>query len=154
MAARTIEGKNCKVTIGENKVAGIGEYKYTPGTVNEIPDDEFEDTTEKIKIGMRKRGTITFSGIAKIGDAAGQDALEQAFINGSPVNNLRLYQDKTNYLEPNSTTGYLNPNSTTGNSTLPTTVNITAFDKTADKSGSAKITFTATVSGDMVEVGS
>lgn len=152
MAGNTIEGKDCKVTLGATSVLGLGTWKYTPGDTIELDDTEFTDTTEKIKLGTRKRGTITFTGLAKKQDTTGQEVLKRAKINGTNITNLRLYESDTSYYEPCQTTGYFAPDSTTGNDTQVSYVNVTSFDISSDKSGLGSINFTLTVSGDMVEV--
>lgn len=152
MAGTSIEGRNCKVTLGTTTVLGIGTWKYTPGQHDELDDTEFGDVTEKIKLSIKKRGSITFDGIAKKADATGQEVVKRAQVNGSNITNLRLYEDNTSYLEPCQTTGYFSPTSTTGNLTQASWVNIKSFDVSVDKNGLGKISFTGTVTGDMVEV--
>jgi hypothetical protein len=152
MAGNTVEGKDGKVTIGATTVLGIGSWTYTPGAANELDDTEFGDTSEKILLGIRKRGTISFSGLAKKGDTTGQEVLKRAKINGTNLTNLRFYESDTSYYVANQTTGYFAPDSTTGNDTQPSYINITSFDIKSDKSGLGAITFSGTVSGDMVEV--
>ncbi len=150
MAGTTIEGKNCKVEFNAVAINGIGTWKYTPGTSNELDDTEFGDTTEKILLGIRKRGTISFDGLAKIANTE-QEKLKRAQINGTNVTSIALRMASSRCLVPNQTTGYHSPLSTTGNATQPSYVNITGFDITSEKSGLAKVTFSGVVSGDMVE---
>jgi hypothetical protein len=152
MAGTSIEGKNCKVTIGTNTVLGIGTWKYSPGAPEEIDNTEFGDTTEKILLGIRKRGTISFEGNAKMGDVTGQEVLKRAQVNAVDLTTLRFYENATSYLTPNATTGYHSPSSTTGNSTQLSWINITSFEISTDKNGIGKVSFSGTVSGDMVEV--
>ncbi len=155
MAGATIEGKNCRVIFGGSGVFGIGTWKYTPGQNDELDDTEFGDVKERIRVGIRKRGSITFDGLAKKGSATGQEALKRAQINSDNITNLQLYEEATDggnlYLEPCHTTGYLSLASPTGNQTLPSWVNITSFDVSVDKNGLCKISFTGAVTGDMVE---
>lgn len=152
MAGTSIEGKNCKVTLGATSVLGIGNWKYTPGASDELDNTEFGDTTEKILLGIRKRGTIAFEGLAKLGDTTGQEVLKRAQVNAVDITTLRFYENNTSYLSPNQTTGYHSPGSTTGNSTQYSWVNITAFDMTADKNGLGRISFSGVVNGDLTEV--
>lgn len=152
MSGTSIEGKSCKVTLGSNTVLGIGNWKYTPGGSEEIDVTEFGDTTEKVTLGIRKRGTISFEGIAKIGDASGQEVLKRAMVNAVNLTDLRFYESNSSYLVANQTTGYHSPSSTTGNATQPSYINITSYDINVDKTGVGRVTFSGPVSGDMVEV--
>lgn len=150
MAGTTIEGKDCRVLLSSVAVAGIGTWKYTPGTSEELDNTEFGDTTEKILLGIRKRGTITFEGLAKIANTE-QETLKRAQINGVQITSIGLRMASSRQLVPNQTTGYHSPLSTTGNSTQLSYVNITAFDISSDKNGLSRVSFTGIVSGDMVE---
>lgn len=152
MAGSTVQGKSGKVSLGSTSVLGIGTWKYTPGANAELDDTEFGDTVEKILLGIRKRGTISFDGLAKLGDTTGQEVLKRAQINANNITTLRFYESAASYLEPCQTTGYQSPGSTTGNLTQISWVNITSFDISNDKSGLARISFSGIVSGDMVEV--
>jgi hypothetical protein len=150
MSGTTIEGKNCRVEIFGTVIAGMGTWKYSPGAAEEIDDTEFGDTSEKILLGIRKRGSISFDGIAKISNAE-QEKLKRAQVNGTNITSLALRIASSLALVPCVTTGYHSPLSTTGNSTQPGYVNVTGFDISSDKSGSAKVSFTGVVSGDLVE---
>lgn len=150
MSGTTIEGKNCSFELSGVKVSGIGTWKYTPGASDEIDDTEFGDTSEKIILGIRKRGTLTFDGIAKLSNTE-QEALKRAQINGTQITSLAARMASSRSLVPNQTTGYHSPLSTTGNATQPSYVNVTGFDISASKNDSAKISFTCVVSGDLVE---
>jgi hypothetical protein len=138
--------------MGATAVLGIGNWKYTPGVAAELDDTEFGDTVEKIKLGIRKRGSVSFSGIMKKGDLTGQEALKRALVNATDVTDLRFMEDATSFYAPNQTTGYFSPSSTSANSTQKSWINITSFDIGSDKAGLATISFSGTVSGDMVEV--
>ncbi|OPY78291.1 MAG: hypothetical protein A4E65_02314 [Syntrophorhabdus sp. PtaU1.Bin153] len=150
MAGTTIEGKEVRVLIDGVNIAGIGTFKYSPGAAVEIDDTEFGDTTEKILLGIRKRGTISFDGLAKLGNTE-QEKLKRAQINGTKLTSFGARIAGSRQLVPNQTTGYHSPLSTTGNDTQPSWINITQFEITADKSGSAKVSFAGVVSGDLVE---
>lgn len=150
MSGTTIEGKNCKVEIDGVAIAGMGTWKYTPGQAAEIDDTEFGDTSEKILLGIRKRGSISFDGIAKLSNAE-QEKLKRASINGTNITSIALRMASSRAMVPCVTTGYHSPLSTTGNATQPGWVNITGFDISSDKSGSAKVSFSGVVSGDLVE---
>jgi hypothetical protein len=150
MSGTTINGSDCKVEISGVAIAGMGKWKYTPGATNELDDSEFGDTTEKIILGTRKRGTISFDGLAKIANVQ-QETLKRAAINGVQITSMALRMASSRALVPNQTTGYHSPLSTTGNSTQLSYVNITGFDIGSDKSGLSTISFSGVVSGDMVE---
>jgi hypothetical protein len=152
MAGTTIQGVRCKVALGANKVIGIGTWNYTPGAYDELDDSEFEDTTEKIILGMRKRGSISFDGLGKL-DADQQEILKGYAVNRNNITNIRLYMSSGIYLEPNQTTGYFNSSQSTGNATQLSYVNISPPTMSVDKNGLCKISFSAVVSGDMVRVG-
>lgn len=152
MAGTSINGKSCRVGLGSTSILGIGDWKYTPGASEELDDTEFGDATEKVLLGIRKRGQITFSGIAKLGDTTGQEFLKRAQLNAGNITTIRLYESATSYLEPCQTTGYQSPSSTTGNQTQLSYINITQFDISSEKKALGKISFTGIVSGDMVEV--
>jgi len=150
MSGTTIKGEDCRFIVESVVVAGIGDWKYSPGAKAELDDTEFGDTSEKIVLGIRKRGTLSFSGLAKIANAE-QEKLKRAAINGTNLTSLGLRIASSRELVPCVTTGYHSPLSTTGNSTQPGYVNITSFDISAVKTDLAKISFTAVVSGDLVE---
>ena len=150
MAGTTIEGKNCKVELAATAINGIGVWKYTPGQSAELDDTEFGDTTEKILLGIRKRGSISFSGLAKIANVQ-QETLKRAQINGVNITSVALRMASSRCLVPCQTTGYHSPLSTTGNATQPSYINITSFDISSDKNGLSQVNFTGVVSGDMVE---
>jgi hypothetical protein len=150
MSGTTIEGKNMRVELAGVVIAGIGTAKYTPGAAEEIDDTEFGDTSEKILLGIRKRGMVSFDGIAKLSNTE-QETLKRAQINGVNITSFGIRLASSRSLVPNQTTGYHSPLSTTGNATQPSWINITSFEISGDKNGSAKISFSGPVSGDMVE---
>ena len=150
MSGTTIKGEDCRVLINNVVVAGMGTWKYSPGAKEELDDTEFGDTSEKIVLGIRKRGTISFDGLAKISNVE-QETLKRAQINGTNITSIGLRLASSRQLVPLVTTGYHSPLSTTGNSTQPGYVNITSFDISSDKNGLSKVTFSGVVSGDMVE---
>lgn len=150
MGGTTIEGKNCRVEINGVVINGIGTWKYTPGAAEEIDDTEFGDTSEKILLGIRKRGSISFDGIAKLANTE-QETLKRAQVNGTNITSMALRIASSRSYVPCVTTGYHSPLSTTGNATQPGHVNITGFEISASKNDSAKISFSGVVSGDLVE---
>jgi hypothetical protein len=150
MAGTTIEGIACRVEIDGVAINGMGVWKYAPGASNELDDTEFGDTSEKILLGMRKRGTISFNGLAKLSNTE-QEKLKRAQVNGTKITSLALRMASSRALVPLVTTGYHSPLSTTGNSTQPGYVNINSFEISSDKNGLAAVSFSGVVSGDMVE---
>jgi hypothetical protein len=150
MSGTTIKGSECAFEVFGVVVAGIGNWKYSPGASDELDDTEFLDTSEKIILGIRKRGSITFDGLAKIANAE-QEKLKRAQVNGTQITSMALRIASSLALEPCRTTGYHSPLSTTGNLTQPGYVNVTGFDISSAHKDLAKISFTAVVSGDMVE---
>jgi len=151
MAGTAIEGKNCKVTIGTTQILGIGDWSYDPGEVEEYDNAEFGDTAELVLPGISKRGSIQFSGLARLDDMTGQEAMKLAKINQTQLTDLRFYMSAAKYLAANSTTGYFNASSTTGNNTQKSYVTIQKFDIKAMKNGLGTVSFSGTVSGQMTE---
>lgn len=150
MGGTTIQGKWLRVEIDGVVINGIGSFKYAPGAAEEIDDTELGDTSEKILLGIRKRGTISFDGLAKLTNTE-QEKLKRAQVNGTNITSLALRIATSLALVPCVTTGYHSPLSTTGNATQPGWVNITSFEISGEKTGSAKVSFSGVVSGDMVE---
>jgi len=143
-------GKDGKVSIGANKIVGMGTWNVNLGSADEIEVTEFGDEWEKILFGMRRGGNITFSGNFYPEDTTGQNAAMQAFAAGTDLTDLRLYWNSTSYWAPNSTAGYFNPQMTTGAGTPgASSCRITSCEVSNDKSGLATINFTARVSGSM-----
>jgi hypothetical protein len=150
MAANAHVGKDGKVSLGSDKIVGIGTWTVNLGSTDEFDASEFGDDWELIKFGMRRGGSISFNGNFYPEDTTGQNAAMQAFIKGTDLTDLRLYWSDNSYWAPNSTAGYFSPDLTTGAGTpAGSTARITACEITDDKSGLAKINFTARISGSM-----
>lgn len=149
-AGNALVGKDGKVSLGANKVVGMGTWNINLGSVDEFDASEFGDEWEMIKYGMRRGGTISFNGHFWPTDTTGQGAIENAFILGSDLTNLRFYFNNTNYWEPCRTAGYFSPTLTTGAGTPVSTCRITACDISMDKSGLGTINFSSKCSGAMV----
>lgn len=150
MSGTSINGKDCKFELAGVAVAGIGAWEYSPGASEELDDTEFGDTTEKVVLGIRKRGSISFSGLAKLSNAE-QETLKRAQVNGVNLTSMEMRMASSRGLVPCQTTGYHSPLSTTGNATQLSWVNITSFSISSDKSSLSKVSFSGVVSGDMVE---
>lgn len=130
------KGKNCKVSIGSDKVVGIGTWSLSGVTSDMLEDTEFGDTWKSYQFGLKDGGTISFEGLYDPDDATGQDVLRDALENDDDIANLRLYIDNTSYWTPKTTS--------------PTShVNVTAWDVKADKSGLMAATFSCKISGVM-----
>jgi hypothetical protein len=145
-------GKDCKVSLGANKILGIGNWSQDGLTRAEIDDTEFGDQRTEWCFGIIDGGTISFAGNYKPDDTTGQVALIEAFDANSDITDMRLYIDNTSYYEPCQTTGYLHPGKTTGANTVISHVTLTAQPINVDKGALAQISFTARVSGSMVLV--
>ena len=141
-----------KVTLGTNKILGIGNWSMDGMSRAELDDTEFGDDSTSYALGIKDGGTISFSGNHKPSDTTGQIALENAFDEATELTQLRLYIDETSYYVPCQTTGYLSPTKTTGANTKISNVIITAKPINYDKGALGQISFTARVNGDMVLV--
>jgi len=150
MAGNAIVGKDGKVANGSNKIIGMGTWQFQPGSIEEFDATEFGDDWEKIQYGIKRGGTVSFNGHLYPTDTTGQGALEQAFVLGTDLTDLRFYWDSTHYWRPNRTAGYWSPSLTTGAGTPVSTIRITSFDIGMDASGLGTISFTAKASGAMV----
>jgi hypothetical protein len=150
MAANAHVGKDGKVSLGSDKIVGIGTWTVNLGSTDEFDASEFGDEWEQIVFGMRRGGSLSFNGNFYPDDTTGQNAAMQAFVEGTDLTDLRFYWNSTSYWRPNSTAGYFNPELTTGAGTpASSTARITACEIGNDKSGLATISFTARVSGSM-----
>lgn len=140
-----------KVTIGSNKILGIGQWQITGGTADELDDTEFGDYEEKIVLGIGRGGAVSFSGNHKPGDTTGQLALLAAYKARTELTDLRFYIDDTSYYVPCQTTGYLHPTLTTGANTSVSNVVIKqASSISYDKGALGQTSFDGRVNGDMV----
>lgn len=144
-------GKDAAVYRGASKIVGMGNWKLSGITAEEVELTEFRDNWKSFDYGVKDGGTLTFSGLSDAADAA-QHGLQQANLENTDVTNLRFYIDNTSYYEPCQTTGYFSPSLTTGASTVLSHVNVTTYNIEADKSGAERIDFAAKVSGVMVLV--
>ena len=146
-----IVGKDAKVSLGTNKVVGMGTWSLDGIQIEEFDASEFGDDWKKFEYGMKDGGSISFNGHYKPEDTTGQQALQQANLYNSKLTNLRLYINNTSYFEPCSTAGWFSPALTTGAPTpAGSSVTITSFNIGMDKSGLGTISFTGKVSGVMV----
>lgn len=129
-------GKNCKVTLGANKVAGMGVANLTGVSTDLLEETEFGDDWKQWAMGLKDGGELTFNGLYDPADSDGQDVLRSANENNTEVTNIRFYVNANSYWTPK----------TTGPASY---VLITAWDIGADKAGMVECSFTAKISGAM-----
>ncbi len=146
-------GRDCKVTLGSNKIVGLGMWSMDGISADTIESTEFGEYWKKFEFGLNDGGNVTFSGNYDPADVTGQMALQAANLNKSDITNMRLYVDQTSYYEPCQTTGYFAPGAfSTGYETMKSWLNVTSYNVKADKSGLVTSDFTCKVSGVMVLV--
>jgi hypothetical protein len=146
-------GRNCKVTLGSNKIVGLGTWSMDGISADTIESTEFGEYWKKFEFGLNDGGNVTFSGNYDPADTTGQMTLQAANLNKSDIANMRLYVDQTSYYEPCQTTGYFGPGAlSTGYETMKSWVNVSSYNVKADKSGLVTSDFTCKVSGVMVLV--
>lgn len=97
-------GRACKVTLGANKILGMGTWEIGGGTVQELDTTEFGNEFSEIQLGIVTGGNVSFAGIYKKDDTTGQDLIRAAFYFKSDITDLRFYIDSVSYYTPNSTT--------------------------------------------------
>ena len=145
-------GYLAKVTLGANKVLGIGVWSMDGMTIAELDNTEFGDKSTKYVLGIQDGGTITFAGNHKPGDTTGQDKLLEYWDARSQITSMRFYIDETSYYEPCQTTSYLHPAWTSTANTVLSSVLMTAAPINYDKGALGQIGFTVRVNGNMVLV--
>lgn len=141
-----------KVTLGATKVLGIGKWEYTAPSAEEHDATEFGDSWEKTLLGIKKGGSISFSGLLDPSDSTGQEVIELAAVENSQLTNMRFYVDNTSYFCANQTTGYFSPYNTTGKSTVLSYIQLNPPTIGVDKNGMATASFSGKVSGLLVLV--
>lgn len=104
MANESKIGICAKVTLGANKILGIGTWSITGGSYAELDDTEFCDEDMQALRGLRTGGDVAFAGNFKKDDTQGQDELRTAYWSKSDLTDIRFYVDDTSYYTPNSTT--------------------------------------------------
>lgn len=153
MTCRGEPGYKCKVTLGADTVLGMGVWSISGGASAQLDDTEFLDNSEKFCWGIATGEDITFSGLMRANNSAGQLELQKAKVNKTDLNTIKFWMNSVSGFVPNQTAGYFHPLSTTGNLTdADGYVNIISYDIGADKAGLVTIGFTAKVSGTMVLV--
>ena len=132
--ATSLEGKNCKVSLGANKILGMGNWSLSGIVSDQIEDSEFEDEWKQFKLGMKDGGTVSFNGQYDKTDSTGQDVLRTANLNDTEITTIRFYVDATSYWTPKTT----NPASH---------VKVISWEVNADKNGLVQCSFSVKVSG-------
>jgi hypothetical protein len=92
-----------KVTIGANKVLGIGTWAFTGLNRDEIDTSQFEDEWKQFAFGQITAPTISFSGFYDPEDASTLEA-QQALYYNSALTDVRFWFDNK------TTSGYFAPN--------------------------------------------
>jgi hypothetical protein len=99
----TYVGRNCKVTVGTDTVAGMGTWSMDGIVVDQIDTTSFGQVQKTFEAGMQDGGQITFDGWYDATDTNGQVALRLANLNGTHITTLRLYVNNTSYWTPKTT---------------------------------------------------
>lgn len=131
-------GTTQKVALSAVGIVGIGNWKISGITVEQLDSSAFGDTAKTFMTGLVDYGTVSFGGLFDIADTAGQSTLMSAFQANSRIPNLRFYANSVSYWLPNvvgdADAGILITSCTIG----------------ADKGGLATIEFTGKCTGPMV----
>lgn len=94
-----------KVSIGSDKVLGMGTWTWSGFTRDTVEDIEFDQGIATYEMDVLRPGTISFDGNYKKDDTTGQDILRSYHINEVEMTDIRFYVDSISYYTPNSTTG-------------------------------------------------
>ena len=92
-----IVGRAAKVTLGDNKILGMGTWTYSGIDTDTFEDTEFEDTYKTYVPSLREGGTVAFNGYYDPVDSTGQTQLKTYWQSGTDVTSLRLYEDASRY---------------------------------------------------------
>jgi hypothetical protein len=101
--ATVLVGKDCKVTLGTNKVLGMGTWTMGGVSTDLLESTEFGDNWKRYKLGLKDGGEISCSGFYDKTDTTGQDALRTANELGTSITDIRFYVDSTSYFCPCTT---------------------------------------------------
>jgi len=148
--AVALTGKDTKVTLGANKVLGIGNWELSGITTDQIDVSEFDNNWKFFEFGMKDGGAISFAGVYDKADSTGQEELQEMQVNNTDLTSLRLYLNSVSYFTPCATIGYLTPALTSAQDTIVSHVNVTGVTITDDMSDVIRISFECKVSGAMV----
>ncbi len=129
-------GKNCKVSVGSDKVLGMGTVALSGVETDLLDQTQFGDDWKQWLNGLKDGGELTFNGMYDPADSTGQDVLRTANENDTQVTDIRFYVDAASYFIPKTT----NPASY---------ILITGWTVEASKDGMVECGFTAKISGAM-----
>jgi len=143
MRAIVFAAKKAKVTLGVDKIVGIGNWSLPGFTTEMIEDVEFEDEFTHHEPGIGSYGTLTFNGNYDPTDHKGQAELYTLWRNKTKITDIRLYlSDNEQYWTPD-----LAADAASG-------VYVETYGAiTYDKADLGKIDFTCRVSGLLKLVG-
>ena len=147
MALESKAGADCKVTIGNHTILGLGSWSITGGSFAAIDDTAFGDDSTQVLRGLRTGGDIAFAGNYKKDDVTRQEKIKEAYWAKSDLTDLRFYVDDTSYYTPNSTTaagGGLPAETQVSHIKIMTEPNFSV-----EKSGLVTVEFTGTIDGAM-----
>jgi len=145
-------GNKGKVTIGDNRVVGIGTWTINGISSDKIEVTELGDDWKSYMFGLKDGGDVGLDGHFDPDDAQGQEMMRLANLYNSQLTSLKFWIDNTSFFMPCQTTGYFSPTLTTGAPTRVSYINVTSYDVKKDKAAVDTTTFKGTVSGVMVLV--
>lgn len=96
-------GRNASVKIGTVTVANLSEWTLDLSS-DPIVQAVFGSTWDKTHGLSTTSWSGSFSGLLDISDTTGQEVLSDAFVNGTLVDDLRLYINSTTYWAPDTAT--------------------------------------------------
>jgi hypothetical protein len=128
-------GRAAKVTLGTNTVVGMGSWKLSGISVDQLDATAFGDTAKEFLMGLIDYGNIEFSGLYDPADSTGQTVLINALSGKTLVTNIRLYVDATSYWMPDITAD------------AGAGMYVTSVPISFDKSGLGQISFTGKATG-------
>jgi len=129
-------GKNCKVTLGSDKVLGMGVVSLSGVETDLLDKTQFGDDWKQWENGLKDGGELTFNGMYDPADSTGQDVLRTANENDTQVTDIRFYVDANSYWTPKTTSP-------------ASYVLVTGWNVEASKDGMVECSFTCKISGAM-----
>ena len=101
--ATVLVGKDCKVTLGANKVLGMGTWTMGGVSTDLLEATELGDNWKRFELGLKDGGEVSFSGFYDKTDTTGQDALRTANELGTSITDVRFYVSASSYWTPTTT---------------------------------------------------
>lgn len=130
-------GYNTKVTLGTDKILGMGNWTMSGVTTDLLESTEFGTEWKSYELGLKDGGEVSFNGFYDKSDTTGQNALRTANTDATKLTDLRFYVDETSYYVPSTTD--------------PVSYAIvTSYDISADMGELVNTSFSCKVSGKMV----